>query len=114
EILKRQDFEPTTLREGKHAVTWIQEHHPDLVLLDLMLPDADGYTICEDLKLDRATNAVPVIIVTARDAHRDKVRGLLVGANQYLIKPFTVEQLQRAIAEVLVWRDDLERTGAHG
>jgi anti-sigma regulatory factor (Ser/Thr protein kinase) len=79
-----------------------------------MLPDVDGYDICRELKLDRTTNLIPIVMVTARTAHEDKVRGLEVGANYYLGKPFTEKQLQRAVAEVLNWREELTRRGAEG
>jgi CheY-like chemotaxis protein len=114
EILRRKNFDATLLLEGKPAVPWVYANQPDLILLDLMLPDIDGYSICEELKLDRETNLVPVIMVTARDQHQDKVHGLQVGANYYLTKPFSVEQLNSAINDVFAWRDELERRGTAG
>jgi CheY-like chemotaxis protein/anti-sigma regulatory factor (Ser/Thr protein kinase) len=114
EILRRKGYEPTLFLEGKPAIPWTQAHQPELILLDLMLPDTDGYRICEDLKLDRDTNLIPIIMVTARDQHADKIHGLQVGANAYLTKPFTVEQLNQAIDRVLTWREQLKRTGTEG
>jgi DNA-binding response OmpR family regulator len=75
-----------------------------------MLPDRSGYDICEELKLDRHTNLIPIIIVTARAQHEDKLKGLRVGANYYLTKPFAIDQLEDAIRKVLDWRGELERT----
>src|SRR5260370_42019035 len=77
--LRRWGFEPTLLMEGKPVVPWVREHQPDLILLDLMLPDIEGFTICENLKLDRETNLIPVIMVTTLTDHEDKVHGLHVG-----------------------------------
>jgi DNA-binding response OmpR family regulator len=114
EILRRRGFDATLLQEGKPVVPWTHKHQPSLVLLDLMLPDVDGYHICEELKLDRETNRIPVVMVTARDHHRDLVHGLQVGANYYLTKPFTGEQLDEAINHALDWRHELERTGTAG
>jgi CheY-like chemotaxis protein/anti-sigma regulatory factor (Ser/Thr protein kinase) len=114
EILRRRGYDPTVMAEGKPAVPWTQEHRPDIILLDLMLPDVDGYDICETLKLERDTNLIPIIMVTARDTPKDKVHGLQVGANHYLTKPFTVEQLNQAIDRALSWRHDLEHTGTEG
>jgi CheY-like chemotaxis protein/anti-sigma regulatory factor (Ser/Thr protein kinase) len=114
EILRRGGFEPTVLTEGRPAVPWTRDQRPELILLDLMLPDIDGFAICEDLKLDRDTNQIPIIMVTARDQHQDKVNGLKVGANYYLTKPFTMDQLNRAIQEVFAWKNDLEKHGAQG
>src|ERR1700693_5200773 len=107
ENLRRLGFEPPLLQEGKPAVPWVQQNRPDLILLDLMLPDVDGYEICEQLKLDPNTNLIPLIMVTARDHHEDMVHGLEVGANYYLTKPFTQDQLQNAIKNVLAWREEL-------
>jgi CheY-like chemotaxis protein len=114
EILRRRGFEPTVLQEGKPAVGWTRQFQPALILLDLMLPDADGYEICENLKLDRETNLIPIVMVTARGHHQDKVHGLQVGANYYLTKPFTVDQLHKSIDDVFNWREDLQKHGAEG
>src|SRR5262249_25499557 len=114
EALRRWGFEPTLLLEGAPAVAWARQHQPELILLDLMLPDVDGYDICRELKLDRATNLIPIVMVTARTGHEDRVRGLEVGANHYLTKPFSEAQLHRAVNEVLTWREELKRRGAQG
>jgi two-component system, OmpR family, response regulator len=114
EHLRRWGFEPTIMHEGGSAVSWTHLHHPDLILLDLMLPDLDGYDICENLKLDRQTNLVPIIMVTCRDQPQDRVHGLQVGANYYLTKPFTPEQLEHAVKEVGAWKEELIRHGARG
>jgi CheY-like chemotaxis protein/anti-sigma regulatory factor (Ser/Thr protein kinase) len=112
--LNRQGFTTTLLTAGKEAVPWTRQNLPELILLDLMLPDVDGYVICENLKLDRLTNLIPVVMVTARTHHDERIRGLEVGANYYLTKPFTQESLQRAIVKAFAWRDDLQRRGTTG
>jgi anti-sigma regulatory factor (Ser/Thr protein kinase) len=84
------------------------------VLLDVMLEDTNGFSVCETLKLDRETNMVPVIMVTILSGHEDKVQGLTVGANRYLTKPFSADELHRAIDDVLAWRDELSRHGKQG
>lgn len=114
ENLKLWGFEPTVLAEGKPAIPWVQANMPEVVLLDLMLPDIDGYEVCELLKLDPYTNLVPVVMVTARDQHEDRVHGLRVGADEYLTKPFTQEQLRTAVERVRARRDELKRSGASG
>jgi DNA-binding response OmpR family regulator len=113
-ILRMRHFEPAMLYSGAPAAQWVREHTPSLVLLDLMLPDRDGYLVCEELKLDRRTNLTPVIMVTARGKREDKARGLAVGANEYITKPFTIEQLNDAIDRALAWENDLRRCGARG
>jgi two-component system OmpR family response regulator len=114
EHLRRWGFEPTVLNEGKPAVSWVRENQPCLILLDLLLPDMDGFSICETLKLDRETNLIPVIMVTALSGQEDKVKGLQVGANRYLTKPFTANDLQRAIQDAFNWLEDLKSNGTEG
>src|SRR5262249_42367901 len=71
-------------------------------------------TICENLKLDRETNLIPVIMITALTDPDDKVHGLQVGADRYLTKPFTAAELQRAIREVFEWRETIQKSGTEG
>ena len=114
-ILRGAGFEPTVMHSGGGAAAaWVHAHHPQLVLLDLMLPDVSGYDVCQQLKLDRDTNLTPIILVTARSLREDMLHGLEVGANFYLTKPFTGDQLMHAIDHVLAWRKELERSGAGG
>jgi anti-sigma regulatory factor (Ser/Thr protein kinase) len=79
-----------------------------------MLPDIDGYSICETLKLDRATNRIPIIMITTMAEHEAKVHGLQVGANAYLPKPFTADTLNLSIRRAVDWLEDLERNGTQG
>jgi DNA-binding response OmpR family regulator len=114
EHLRRWGFEPTILNEGKNVVSWVQQNRPAVVLLDLMLPDLDGYTLCEALKLNRDTNLVPVVMVTALNHREDLLRGLEVGANRYLTKPFSSENLREAVYDAIAWHDSLLRNGTQG
>ncbi|MBV9125184.1 MAG: response regulator [Planctomycetes bacterium] len=114
EYLGRLGFEATLLTEGKPVIPWVYQHGPELILLDLMLPDLDGYDICRQLKLEPKTNLIPIIMVTALGEPKDKIRGLEVGANYYLPKPFTEKELTRAIHLVLDWRRDRLSRGTRG
>jgi two-component system OmpR family response regulator len=114
EILRMRGLDAIVLHEGAPAPAWVRQHRPDLVLLDLMLPDRSGYLVCEELKLDRKTNLTPIVMVTAASRHEDMVKGLAVGANEYVTKPFTIPQLNAAVDRALAWRDDLCRCGAEG
>jgi DNA-binding response OmpR family regulator len=113
-LLRRWGFEPTVLQEGKPAIPWVQQHRPDLVLLDLLLPDTHGYSICESLKLERDTNLIPIIMVTCLATPEDRIGGLQVGANRYLTKPFTADELHKTIQEALTAKEDLVRRGTEG
>src|SRR6516165_1912187 len=114
EHLRRWGFEPTLLTEGKDAVDWARHERPEVILLDLMLPDIDGYSICETLKLDRDTNAIPIVMTTALSGHEDLVRGLQVGADRYLTKPFTADQLHQAINDAFGQWEELNKHGTEG
>lgn len=114
ELLSRMGYQPTVLHKGGPAAEWVRQNRPQFVLLDLMLPDLSGYEVCQELKLDRDTSLTPVVIVTARTGHADMLKGLRVGANFYLTKPFTVDQLNHAVEHALAWRRELERSGAAG
>jgi two-component system OmpR family response regulator len=114
EFLRRWGFEPTVLLEGKPAISWVRQHQPEVILLDLLLPGMDGFTICENLKLDRETNLIPIIMITALDSPEDRVHGLQVGANRYLTKPFNGQNLHKAIQEAIEWRETLTKNGTEG
>jgi two-component system, OmpR family, response regulator len=114
EHLRRWGYEPSILLEGKDVVEWVRKNKPDVILLDLMLPDIDGYAICESLKLDRETNLIPIIMTTALAGQEDKVHGLQVGANAYLTKPFTADTLSQAIKNAFDWLDGLCTHGTKG
>ena len=114
EHLRRWGYDPHVLNEGKDVVNWVRINMPEVVLLDLLLPDVDGFTICETLKLDRETNLIPIVMITALAGQQDKVHGLQVGANRYLTKPFATADLQRTIQEATAWKEDLKKRGAKG
>jgi two-component system, OmpR family, response regulator VicR len=91
-------FEVETVDDGAEVVQRMRAFAPDLVLLDVMLPGADGFELCG---LVRQGGRTPVIMLTARDQKRDKLRGLELGADDYVTKPFDFEELQARIRAVL-------------
>ncbi len=88
-------------RTGADGLALIRETHPDLVLLDVGLPDTDGYDVCLQVKSDTATSDIPVIFLSARGDVFDKVRGLSCGASDYLTKPFHPAELLARVDAVL-------------
>jgi len=84
--------------DGKHALTQIEAHSPDLVLLDVMMPRMSGFTVCHRV---RAFSTVPIIIITAQGRSQDKVRGLDLGADDYLTKPLNMDELLARVRAVL-------------
>jgi len=97
--LRLNGFEVTTAVSGRAALAAVQEHSPDLVVLDVMLPDLDGFEVCRRLRQDRIDT--PVIFLTARDTPEDRLRGLTIGGDDYVVKPFGVEELVARVRVVL-------------
>ena len=96
--LQREGYEVKSARDGLSAIQAIQEFQPDLIVLDLMLPDISGLEVCRRL---RATSTTPVIMLTARGEEIDRVLGLEVGADDYLAKPFSFRELLARIRAIL-------------
>ncbi len=99
--LRREGFEVETSNDGEEGLKLIQQHRPDLVLLDLMLPNMDGLDICRTIKSDQNTGHIPVIMVTAKSAESDLVLGLGIGADDYVTKPFSPKELVARVKAVL-------------
>lgn len=83
--------------DGNSAVASAQEHHPTLVLLDLMLPDISGFEVCQQLKGDLRTQSATVLMVTALDDAESRTRGMECGATEYIVKPFHPDHLMESI-----------------
>jgi DNA-binding response OmpR family regulator len=96
--LQLEGYDVIAVGDGQQALTQIEEHMPDLVLLDVMMPKMDGFTVCQRV---REFSSVPILIVTARGQDQDKVRGLDLGADDYLTKPFSVDELLARVRAVL-------------
>ena len=97
--LRYEGFETATAGDGRAALEAVESFRPDLVVLDVMLPDLDGFEVQRRLG-DRGVR-VPVLFLTARDATEDKVRGLTLGGDDYVTKPFSLEELVARIRAVL-------------
>jgi two-component system OmpR family response regulator len=96
--LRLTDFEVRTANGGSEALIAAEEFEPDLVVLDVMLPDLDGFQVARRL---RASRSVPVLFLTARDAVEDRISGLTVGADDYVTKPFSLEEVVLRIRAIL-------------
>jgi two-component system, OmpR family, phosphate regulon response regulator PhoB len=86
---------------GREGIRLVEQHIPDLVLLDLMLPDISGVDVCRKLKSQANTKAVPLIMVTARGEEIDRVVGFEIGADDYVVKPFSMRELLLRISAIL-------------
>ena len=104
--LRYESFEVATAANGRDALARVREFRPHLILLDIMLPDMEGFEVARRLGADRA--GIPIIFLTARDTTEDKVRGLTMGGDDYVTKPFSLEELVARIRALL------RRTGVEG
>ena len=99
--LEREGFQVRTARSGADALRQVKVAPPDLVVLDLMLPELDGLEVCRRLRRDVATASVPVIMLTAKGDEADRVVGLELGADDYIAKPFSPRELVARVRAVL-------------
>ncbi len=96
--LQRAHYQVVVARDGAQALAVARREQPDLIILDLMLPELDGLEVCRALRRERD---VPIIMLTARDAEIDRVVGLELGADDYVVKPFSVRELMARVKNVL-------------
>lgn len=99
--LKKEGFRTVSASDGEDAIDLAKREHPDLILLDLMLPVIDGLEVCKTLKKEAKTASIPIIMLTAKAQESDKIVGLELGADDYVTKPFSVRELTSRIKAVL-------------
>lgn len=99
--LSREDFETRIAVDGEDALLKTQEFHPDIVILDWMLPKVSGIEVCRRLRQNPDTRNLPIIMLTARSEESDRIRGLDTGADDYLTKPFSTAELLARVKAVL-------------
>ena len=97
--LEYESYDVLTATEGEQGYRLIQEHHPDLIILDLMIPKMDGYELCRKVRSEGI--ATPILMLTARSEEVDRVQGLDLGADDYVTKPFSVPELLARIRAIL-------------
>ena len=99
--LERANYTVDQLTAGTDVLPWVRQARPDLVVLDLMLPGMDGLVVCQALRRDPATAHLPILMLTARGEETDRVRGLEIGADDYVTKPFSPKDLVARVAALL-------------
>ncbi len=107
-VLTERGYHVTTAAGGRDAIDQARAQHPDLVLLDIMMPHMDGWEVLKLLRLDEKTAQIPVAMVSARTEPRDRVLGLQEGAVDYICKPFALDDLLTKVDSIL------EQQGARG
>lgn len=99
--LKKEKFRVKEFYDGESLLSYIETNLPDLIILDLMLPQIDGLEICRILKRNERTFLIPIIMLTAKGTETDKVVGLELGADDYIVKPFSPRELIARVKAVL-------------
>jgi len=98
---RAQGYEVTTVNWGEDGLRACQAKHPDLAILDIRLPDIDGYEVARRLRRDRRTAHVPIIFLTEKRERADKLQGLELGADDYITKPFDIQELRLRVRNAL-------------
>jgi DNA-binding response OmpR family regulator len=99
--LERADYEVVQANDGEEALRLVKELRPDLAVLDLMMPKLNGYEVIREIRRDEETKAIPVILLTARVQEADVARGFEAGADDYLKKPFSPQELRARVQAIL-------------
>ncbi len=113
-LVQLRGYQTASAFTGGEALEQVDRVRPDIVFLDLMLPDMSGFEVCRELRGSRPTASIPVVMVTARLAAENRVQGFRAGATEYVPKPYTPDQIFEAMAEADVWRRRLDEGGSEG
>jgi two-component system, OmpR family, response regulator len=97
-FLAKQDYQMASAEDGRSALSVFEQFNPDLVILDLNLPDANGYTLCQEMQ---SRTGVFVLMLTSRSDESDKIKGFIQGADDYITKPFSLEELGARVSAIL-------------
>ena len=100
-LMKREGYETRTTGDGEAAVEAAKAFHPDLILLDIMMPKMDGYEVCQRLRADPEFKNVVIVMLTAKGREGEKEKGLALGADLYITKPFSTRDVIRKVKEGL-------------
>ena len=103
--LEKAGYQTVRAEDGEQALRLTQKHQPDLILLDLLLPGLNGLEVCRRLKRDPAVQHIPIMMVTAKGDEMDRVVGLELGADDYVVKPFSIREIILRIQKLLDRRE---------
>jgi putative two-component system response regulator len=110
-LLTREGYNVVTACDGQHALEMVQREHPDLVLMDVLMPKLSGFEVCEQIKQNKATRLTPVVLVTALQERDDKIQAINAGADDFLTKPVNAHELKarvRSLVRLKRYTDDLD------
>jgi DNA-binding response OmpR family regulator len=105
-LMKKEGYEVHTVDDGERAVQAAKDLQPDLILLDIMMPKMDGYEVCQRIRSDALLKDVSIIMLTAKGREVEREKGLALGADHYITKPFSTRQVVMKVKEILAARSD--------
>jgi DNA-binding response OmpR family regulator len=100
-LMSREGYEHERIANGADALERIRSLHPDLVLLDVMLPEVSGYEICQNVRMDPALAGVKILMMTARGSSIERRKGIALGADGFISKPFELKELREEVKRLL-------------
>ncbi len=100
-LMKREGYQVQLARDGQEAVDAILAHRPDLVLLDVMMPHKSGFDVCQEVRAHPGVRDTRILMLTAKGRDTDVAKGLALGANAYMTKPFSTKELVEKVREML-------------
>lgn len=113
-LMKREGYEVTVARDGQAALAEVARQRPELILLDVMMPGKTGFEVCQDLRADPANRSIRIVMLTAKGRETDVAKGLALGADAYLTKPFSTRELVQLVRELLAVDANGESDGTGG
>jgi DNA-binding response OmpR family regulator len=100
-LMKKAGFEVRVARDGEEALAAVEERAPDLMLLDVMIPKRDGYDVCQTVRANPSWQSIYIIMLTAKGREVDREKGIALGANDYVTKPFSTRDLTEKVKQLL-------------
>jgi DNA-binding response OmpR family regulator len=101
-LMKKEGFEVAVAGDGEEALACVASFNPDLILLDVMMPKKSGFEVCEALRADPGRAGLKIIMLTAKGRDTEMAKGLAIGADAYVTKPFSTKELVGAVKEMLI------------
>lgn len=100
-LMKKEGYEVQTVDDGESVLLAIKECRPDLILLDIMMPNLDGYEVCQRIRSDPSMKDIVIIMLTAKGREVEREKGLALGADFYITKPFSTREVVQKVREIL-------------
>lgn len=100
-LMKKAGFEVRVANDGEEALSLVQDRAPDLILLDVMIPKRDGFDVCQTIRANPDWKDVYIILLTAKGREVDREKGIALGANDYVTKPFSTRDLTEKVKQIL-------------